>query len=49
MKKFCQVTFKVFIALALLGISVKFLMHFLGNMEEENEESHREPYQPEEE
>ena len=49
MKKFCKTAFHLVVALLLLGVGIKFLMHFLGNMEEEDEEEHREPYQAEEE
>jgi len=49
MKKFCKTGFQIGIALLLLGVGIKFLMNFLGNMEESEEEEHREPYQAEEE
>lgn len=47
MKKFPKILIQVVIGLLLLGIGLKLIQHFFLGMEEEEEE-HREPYQPEE-
>jgi hypothetical protein len=45
MKKLPRIMIDVSIALVLLTIGFKLITHFFGKMEED-ESSHREPYQP---